>query len=44
LKKLTVILKKYDDGEYIGEFKNGLREGKGTFYYNEKNKYERMME
>ena len=35
--------KKYDDGEYIGEFKNGLRAGKGTFYYNEKNKYQRKI-
>jgi len=24
--------KKYNDGEYEGEFQNGLREGKGTFY------------
>ena len=31
----------YEDGEYIGELKNGLREGKGVFYYNKKNKYER---
>ena len=35
--------KKYEDGEYIGELKNGLRDGKGTFYYNENNKYERKI-
>ena len=35
--------KKYKDGEYVGELKNGLRDGKGTFYYNENNKYERKI-
>jgi len=33
--------KKYKDGEYVGEFQNGLRDGKGTFYYYENNEYER---
>ena len=30
----------YPDGKYIGEFKNGLREGKGIFYYNDGARYE----
>ena len=33
--------KKYKDGEYVGEFQNGLRDGKGTFYYYENNEYGR---
>ena len=33
----------YEDGEYVGELKNGLRDGKGAFYYYENNKYERKI-
>ena len=50
IKQLNVLIttqfktkgkKKYKDGEYVGEFQNGLRDGKGTFYYYENNEYER---
>ena len=30
----------YDNGKYIGTFKNGLREGKGIFYFNNGDRYE----
>ena len=33
--------KVYEGGKYVREFKNELRDGKRTFYYNENNKYER---
>ncbi len=33
--------KKYEDGEYIGEFKKGLRDGKGIFYYARNNENDR---
>ena len=32
--------KHYESGEYSGEFKNNLRDGKGTFLFNSGNKYE----
>ena len=50
IKQLNVLIttqfktkgkKKYKDGEYVGEFQNGLRDGKGTFYYYENNEYGR---
>ena len=50
IKQLNVLIttqfktkgkKKYQDGEYVGEFQNGLRDGKGTFYYYENNEYGR---
>ena len=31
---------KYNDGKYIGQVLNGLREGKGIMYYNNGNRYE----
>ena len=31
---------KYKDGKYIGQVLNGLREGKGIYYYNNGDKYE----
>jgi len=33
--------KKYNNGKYIGEFKNGVREGKGIFIWNNDSKSER---
>ena len=30
----------YEDGKYIGEIKNDLKEGKGIFYFNNDNRYE----
>ena len=30
----------YPDGKYIGEFKNGMRDGKGIFYFNDGARYE----
>jgi len=30
----------YDDGAYVGEYKNGKESGQGTFTYNEGDKYE----
>ena len=30
----------YDDGKYIGQIVNGIKEGKGIFYYNDGDKYE----
>lgn len=30
----------YDDGKYIGKFKNVLKEGKGIYYYNNNDRYE----
>ena len=30
----------YEDGKYIGDFKNGLKEGKGIYYYNNGDRYE----
>ena len=30
----------YPDGRYVGEFKNGLREGKGIYYYKDGARYE----
>ena len=30
----------YPDGKYIGEFKNGMRDGKGIFYFNDGSRYE----
>ena len=40
-KNNTIIsIKHYDNGErYEGEMKNGIREGKGTYYYNNSNRY-----
>ena len=32
--------KQYSAGKYIGEFKNGMRDGKGIFYYNDGARYE----
>ena len=34
------ITKIYNIGKYVGEYKNGKREGKGIFYYNNGNRYE----
>ena len=31
---------KYDNGRYVGQVVNGLREGKGIEYYNDGNRYE----
>ena len=30
----------YDNGKYIGEFKNGMRDGKGIYYWNNGDRYE----
>ena len=30
----------YEDGKYIGEIKNDLKEGKGKFYFKNDNRYE----
>ena len=35
-----VIIKEYDNGKYIGEWKNGKREGKGIYYWNNGDIYE----
>ena len=32
--------KRYENGKYVGAFKNGLREGKGIMYYNNGRRYE----
>ena len=29
-----VIIKEYDNGKYIGEWNNDIKEGKGIFYHN----------
>ena len=35
---VRVIIKEYDNGDkYIGEWKNGKREGKGIHYWNDEN-------
>ena len=31
---------KYNEGRYVGEFLNGLKDGKGTFYWNDGDRYE----
>ena len=31
---------KYDNGRYVGQFVNGLKEGKGIYYYNSGSRYE----
>ena len=31
---------KYDDGRYVGQVVNGLREGKGIMYFNDGERYE----
>ena len=31
---------KYDNGRYVGQVVNGLREGKGIYYFNNGNRYE----
>ena len=31
---------KYNDGKYIGQVVNGIKEGKGIFYWNNGNRYE----
>jgi hypothetical protein len=31
---------KVDDGKYVGEFKNGLRDGKGVINFNNGDKYQ----
>ena len=31
---------KYNDGKYIGQVVNGIKEGKGIFYWNDGDKYE----
>ena len=30
----------YDNGKYVGEIKNNMRDGKGVYYYNSDNRYE----
>ena len=31
---------KYDNGRYVGQVVNGLKEGKGIVYYNDGDRYE----
>jgi len=37
---VLVKTKMYENGKYIGQLKDGIMEGKGTFYFNDGNKYE----
>ena len=38
--KYSEGVRHYDNGKYVGEFYDGIREGKGIFYYNNGEKYD----
>ena len=39
-KQIDQMNKKFDDGKYIGQVVNGLKEGKGIMYWNDGDRYE----